>query len=484
MAFGGNFGSGFEYPHSSFYDSDLSEMLRKYRQLVDEYNEILEKVREAQKNWRESIDYVDKWNRKWEHDMAKFRQDLVKTSEEIREVQTELIKRFEAERTSMASYMDNVLWQIKEDNNDTREEIDELISNYVKQVENLHNLYVITIKDNLEKFQQAFETSLNLLSLDVKNNLKGFENFVGVEMETLMSVFESYDKSVNNFWKMTMQKYDDLLATFEGKLNLKALELMNNYHQELEEVQENIEAVDRKYSSAVERLEKLIQDVKDYRIEVQTDDIIIISPVTHRLKRIQWVVDEMWRAFLAWAIEAEEFDALGLTAGEIDNWQCNWGLLPGVKGIEALDFDALGKWILLEKPDILARLQSQIEQITYDKLAENTDKIIKEVTDASITNTASHFSGIIHTVTVIEGKLEPIEGYIKNLKSTATVIEGRIDNIVNTTSIAISTINSNIETLTELQQDMDNNLGEVQATLGDAVITINSNGNYQLTKGV
>lgn len=100
MAFG-----VYEYPHTDFYDSDLSELIKFYKIAVDDYNEIVQKVREAQRQWQESMDYVEKWNHKWQLDMIKLRNEFNKATEEIKSVQEELIKRFEVERLGITTML-------------------------------------------------------------------------------------------------------------------------------------------------------------------------------------------------------------------------------------------------------------------------------------------------------------------------------------------------------------------------------------------
>lgn len=519
-----------EYPHTDLYDSDLSEMLKFYHKLVDDYNEIVQKMRDSQRQWQESMDYVEHWNRKWQQDMAEMRKDFVDKSKELRDLQLELLDRFEKERTGMQSFMTDTLEQIKADNRKRNADFDELIKKRNDEFKELTEIYQTRFHDSLEDFQSAFQASLDGLDIAFKNNMGEFKNFVGDEMDTIMSLFESYQNMVDNYYKSSMGKFTDATDKYEKLLNRTAAELSAEYTKRLltKVDVDNFENYTDQMYSTVEQLEKKIKEARDFRIMVQTDELLVVSPVTGRLKRIQWTLDEMWRGLQVWGIEMHELRDLEYTVGEIVNWVCDKGKLPTHVGIEVGDITALGKWILLEKPDILAQLQGQIEQITYDKLAENKDKIEAQITADTIANVTTHFSGIIHTVTVMEGKIQPIEQDIANLQQHASDVDDalqamddrddkmddRIDMLVNTTSImagdiiAIETRTGVLETradqdsediakLEETTQkhkealenhkqeieDLDAEVQDIRDTMDSAEMQVNADGTFRIEKG-
>lgn len=487
----------YEYPHTDFYDSDLSEVLKYYRKLVDEYNEIVEKMRDAQRQWQESMDYVEKWNVKWQHDMQEMRVDFRKLVDEIVRTQQELINRFETERLSITSYMNDVLQQIKQNNWDTLDEIDDKNSKQLNEIDKRLTEFRANLQSALDAYQEMLNTSLNNIEQRIANNLIDFKNFVKDEMDTVMSLFESYETTVNRYHQETEVMYDNLLKQYKRELQIAkddyAKQLNNQYIKITREYSNDDDTVLRIMETQYLELKERIEEVDKARVDIQADKVLVLSPITKVYKRIQWVLDEMWTFFGVWAIEAGMFDNLHITAEQFDNWIANPSKLPNRVGIEALEFDAMARWILLEKPDIVGQLQDEIKDITYNALSENKDRIEQEVLTETIATATSYFAGIVNTVTVIAGKLQPmqdeidgVKGRVDVLEVTASTISSTVDRLVTTTSILNARIDNadiNIETLTQLQEAMDEDIGNITGTLSDATLTINSNGNFTIRKG-
>lgn len=388
-----------EFPHTQFYDSDLSELIRLYKQLVGDYDEIVEKLKQAQKEWQESIDYVEKWNQKWGRDFVELRKQFTDTTEQIKAIQQELIKRFEVERQGMAHYMNDILEQIKADNRKKKDEIGENIDKYITEFEEIQNNYRTSVREMLTAFEKEFEASLNLLDLNFKQDLSVFTDYVAHEVDTLVALIKAADASAGKFYDSTMERYENLLSQYDSKLknaynyfDSKLDEMVHEYGETSEEWEEKTNDIYEKLAELAERIE----EVDKARVDIQAENVLIMSPVTHHVKRIQWVLDEMWFFFKAWELTAGEMADLGLTVEQFANWVCDKGLLPTHVGITALEMAAMGKWILLEKPDILAQLQGQIGEITYEALAENKEKITQEI----IGTTSSYFSGILKDATL------------------------------------------------------------------------------------
>lgn len=499
MAFG-----VYEYPHTDYYDSDLSELIKFYKIAVDDYNEIVQKVREAQRQWQESIDYVEKWNQKWQRDIIELRQEFNKATEEIKTVQKELIKRFEIERLGITSYVNDVLQQIKADNDETEEYVTSETDRAIREIEQRLKEYQQNLNNAINIWNDMVKDELDNLSNNFKENMNQFKEFMKDELDTIMSIFESYEASVNAYYDHTATLYNNLLREYEAKLqaNKDAVgrELDDLYGRITREYEADDDDVVQQLNEKIEELRERIEEVNQARVDIQADKVLVKSPITHLYKRIQWVLDEMWTFYQVWSLEMWEIQELGLTVGRIKDWVCDKGLIPNHKGVEVLDVAAMGKWIFLEKPDILAQLQGQIEQITYDKLAENEDRIVQEVTATA----TSYFAGIVNTVTVIAGKLQPMQDEIDANKaaigvnsSSISAMDTRVtaleeksirlaEEIVTTTSVfnaKLQSTNDNVETLINLQDEIEQVVGNISATMQDAKFTINENGNFAIVKG-
>lgn len=410
MAFGeptfypGLFGCGFEYPHSSFYDSELSEMLRYYKQLVEAYEGILEKLREAQRDWQDSRDYVEKWNQKWSKDFIELRNLFNKTTAEMAKIQKELIERFESERAGMSHYMYDILNQIKDDNLDKLDKIKKSNKEQIMEFEKIQTQYRTAMKEMLNIFGDEFKASLNLLDLNFKNTSKELQFFISTEVNTLINLIKTIEISNEKYYEGMLSKYEDLLNQYDNKLKAAIKQTLNDVYGYVDQYTLKSDFLTAQESCRLEihQLEKRIEEVNQARVDIQAKKVLVMSPVTHKMKRIQWVLDEMWVFYQAWALNMQEIADLGLTVEEIKDWVCDKGLLPTHIGVTMLELAAMGKWIFLEKPDILAQLQGQIGDITYEALAENKEKITQEV----ITTSTSYFAGIPTKVELIEETLK------------------------------------------------------------------------------
>lgn len=457
MAFG-----VYEYPHTELHDSELSEVLMLYHKLVNDYNEIVEKLRKAEADWQYSMDYVNKWNSKWAQDINELRQKFHETTEEIKAVQEELINRFEVERTAITHYMDDVLSQIKTDNWETKNYIDDEIDAAIDNINADLAEYNKKVHDMLEMFKSDFEGIVDNLNELIVNNMNDFKLYISTELGAIMSIINSYESNINSYHSITMEKFDNLLAEYRLMLeNAKS-----EYQRELGNA---VVRITREYSTADENIldimrEKIadlnsrIDEVEQMTVDIRADKVLVMSPVTHRVKRIQWTLDEMWTFYQVWALEMWEMQDLGLTVEQIRDWICDKGLLPNHVGVEMLDLVAMGKWIFLEKPDIIAQVKGDIEKITYEKLNENADRIEREITANTIANVTTYFSGIISTVTYIAGELQPMQGKIDE---NARVIENHEN-----------AINENRQLITGIQD-----------TLDDAEFVLKQNGNIEIKKG-
>lgn len=397
-----------------------------------------------------------------------------------------------------------MLQQIKADNDETEEYVTTEVDRAINEIKKHLDDYQKSLNEAIQIWNNMVKDELDGLDSNFKETMNEFKEFMKDELDTIMSIFESYETAVNAYYDHTITLYNNLLKEYEAKLQANkeviSRELDDLYGRITREYEADDEDIVQQLNEEIQELRERIEEVNAARVDIQADKVLVKSPITHVYKRIQWVLDEMWTFYQVWAIEAREIDALGLTAEQLDTWKPNEGLLPQFEGIEALRWDAMGRWIMLEKPDILARLQGQIEQITYDKLAENEDRIVQEVTATA----TSYFAGIVNTVTVIAGKLQPMQDEIDANKAAIAVntssisamdmrvkiLEGEsirlAEEIVTTTSVfnaKLQNTNDNVETLIKLQDEIEEVVGDISSTMQDAKLTINENGNIAITKG-
>lgn len=425
MAYGMD-GGGFEYPHSNLYDSDLSEVLRLYSALVNNYNEIVEKLRKAESDWNYAIEFVTTQERKFLDQMTKLSVDLQNHMNTIKQLENQLYDKIRTEIQRQEERNQQLKADIEALNEATFEKVHNRIIKAIAEWTVLYEHYNQVQQTNLEKFKMQFETDIDGLNADIKENLDEFQKNINFELVTLRSTIKTYQYIVGQFNESSEERYNNVLDIYEKKLQDFKREIQRAVNLEVSVgTSESLAAVaelKKDIDSTVEQLRKGIKDAEQINIVRQAEKFLVVSPVTKQLIRIQRVLNEMWASFKVWAIECEEFDRLGITCEQFDNWVCNPGILPHKKGIEALQFDCISRWILLEKPDILAQLQAQIQAITDAAIMKSEDKVV----DSAIARTESYFQDIIRTVTYVAGRLEPIEGSVSTLRYRVDVLENAV----------------------------------------------------------
>ena len=87
--------TSFEFPHAHYYDGDLTEILRMYKVVVEDYNALVNEIVEAHRLYIEAQEFVERQERIFLDNQAKIMQhfdEVIAKSEQLNE---ELINWFE-----------------------------------------------------------------------------------------------------------------------------------------------------------------------------------------------------------------------------------------------------------------------------------------------------------------------------------------------------------------------------------------------------
>lgn len=468
--------TNFEYPHTHYFDGELSEILRMYKVLTEDYNILVREIVEAHRLYIEAQSFVERQEQIFLLNQAKIVRMFEDVMTEANRLQQELVKYFDTASTNMLekqAELENLFRQL----NETQlNKMQEFYTNVIRNIGNKFNDFNQHLDNEIEEFSNSFNQSVDEIIKTIEENHEAFEHYIELEFDTLLNVMDSISTSLDDYFRKTKEEnrqlelqYIKYLDVFREQIILENNIWLDKHKHDTENKRKDMIAyVDGLINDVYEDMEKL----KIRNNHELVEHIHVVSPVTLKIRQLQTALYEMYYYYRAWALTAGEYDSLGLTAYEYDNWISNLGLYPKGKGITALDYDALGKWILLEKPDILEQVKGDIEKITYDKLNENADKIQKEITDRI---EAEYGQRIV----TLESNARVLENAINAAKEYTASVEEDLEKFAQDTVNALIKVNAQLK-----KQDTD--IGTLSASVStnrhmiDNIITSVSVTNHRI----
>lgn len=468
--------TNFEYPHTHYFDGELSEILRMYKVLTEDYNILVREIVESHRLYIEAQSFVERQEQIFLLNQAKIVRMFEDVMTEANRLQQELVEYFNTASTNMLekqAELENLFRQL----NETQlNKMQEFYTNVIRDIGNKFNDFNQHLDNEIEEFNNSFNQSIDEIIKTIEENHEAFEHWIELEFDTLLNVMDSISTSLDNYFQKTKEEnrqlelqYIKYLEVFREQIILENNIWLDKHEHDTENKQKDMIAyVDGLINDVYEDMEKL----KIRNNHELVEHIHVVSPVTLKIRQLQTALYEMYYYYRAWALTAEEYDSLGLTAYEYDNWVSNVGLYPQGKGIRALDYDALGKWILLEKPDILEQVKGDIEKITYDKLSENADKIQKEIIDRIEAEYGQRF-------VTLEDNARVLENAINVAKEYAASVEEDLKKFARDTVNALIKINAKLK-------KQDNDIGTIRASVStnmhmiDNIITSVSVTNHRI----
>lgn len=453
--------TNFEYPHTHYFDGELSEILRMYKVLTEDYNILVREIVESHRLYIEAQNFVERQEQIFLLNQAKIVRMFENVMTEANRLQQELVEYFNTASTNMLekqAELENLFRQL----NETQlNEMQEFYTNVIRDIGNKFNDFNQHLDNEIEEFNNSFNQSVDEIIETIEANHEAFEHWIELEFDTLLNVMDSISTSLDNYFQKTKEEnrqlelqYIKYLEVFREQIILENNIWLDKHEHDAEN--DMIAYVDGLINDVYEDMEKL----KIRNNHELIEHIHVVSPVTLKIRQLQTALYEMYYYYRAWALTAEEYDSLGLTAYEYDNWVSNVGLYPQGKGIRALDYDALGKWILLEKPDILEQVKGDIEKITYDKLNENADKIQKEIIDRIEAEYGQR-------VVTLEDNARVLENAINVAKEYTASVEEELK------KFAQDTVNALIKVNAQLKKQ-DNDIGTIRASVSTNMHMINN----------
>lgn len=194
-----------------------------------------------------------------------------------------------------------------------------------------------------------------------------------------------------------------------------------------------VDSIEQDYKIADDKLYLyIITEIAKIREEIQhivLADVTVTNPITGHTDSIQNTLNDIYHVVMLWALSAAEYDSLGLSAQGYDG-----------AGLTAEQYDYMGKYYLMEKPDIITRCNDYTDNeiatlgdVVYT-LRDDFDTCCEEVKDQIEANAVmfSPFHGVEESVKQVIYELAELArneavtaAYYDSLELTATDYDGR-----------------------------------------------------------
>lgn len=533
--------SDYEFPHSKYFEGEgnLVEILRMYNLLVKDYNVLVNEIVEAHKLYIEAQNFVERQERIFLDNQTKIMLHFKEVIDEVNRLQQELVNYFNSSAAEMAAKQEELENLFRELNRQTLEQMKDYLDTAIRDFADERIHFEQTLIAEMEKFRESFSQDIDKAIEVINNNYDAFKVWIGSEFDVLADLLAQNADTIERYFQRVKENNEQLLSAYEEKLRIARDAIIREVNRQFDQHENDVEQDFIEFKEYVDDLvvdlNHKIEDAKNINEHVLVEHIHVFSPPTRKIRMLQTALNEMYIYFRAWALRAGEYDGIGITAGEYDNWVCDKGRYPQGVGIKALDYDALGKWILLEKPDILEQLKGQIEQITYDKLVENQEKIEQAIQDnlekdwgarvvnlessvnilenmlneskeytaqvedelkahmarasilytalnSEVKTTSSIVSGVVNTTSIMRGELDNVilsssimNGKVDNVVLSTSIMRGEINNVVLSTSIMNAKVSNMVLSTSIMNNKIDNlvtTTSVMQGTIKDIVDAI------------
>ena len=291
--------TGFDFPHTHYYDSDLREVLDKLKFLLKEYDGLVADIAELNE-WRQTHqgEYEELVRRVTvvEGEINTFEQHVTELFAELDRAIHEDVEALEAE---VREELTSTITEINTLFNELRNQIEQQIFEMKQEINRLAYDLQVAIGDFRqemadyidERFAIFIENLPDYEHLMVWNPVRGYQTTIQIAINDLYSMA--------NFWGLTAREFDSLQLTCE----------------EFES-----------YGLTCHEFDNLGYKLLNY----PDPDTHMLDPFTGTIKPIKDVVMELY-GLHSGALTAEEFDTLDLTAEEFD-----------AKEVTAFEFDFFG----------------------------------------------------------------------------------------------------------------------------------------------
>lgn len=201
--------SNFEFPNTSFFNTDLRELIAMYKKLVSEYDNIEKQLEELKTDIGKIVDeYLDA-------DLSSFKAEILNTvNSEISSLEEEVRlskEQMEADILQFKSDTNKTIEQLKIDLLEFENKVNTRVQNIANQIAQVY----IDMSEYKHEMAKLFELQKNELVLYIQEHVAQITRlyvtnpFTG-NYEDVQDVLNDIAKYVTQSYGLTAQEYDDL----------------------------------------------------------------------------------------------------------------------------------------------------------------------------------------------------------------------------------------------------------------------------------
>lgn len=306
--------TGFDFPHTHYYDSDLREVLAKLKLLLDDYNELVNGLAE-----------LNEWRVEHESDYEELLVRLSTIEGEINGFETEIMQKFDELSVENQRQLDEL-----------KAEVSEEMAQTIDQFQVLYNQLIAEVRSDIANMKLEINSLIRYLNDQIAIINQNVIGYVDDRLDEFIAHLPDYENLI--VWnpiagKQTnvQQAINDLYLTFT---------VYGITAEQYDTLQITAAEFDAKQIEAKE------YDMWAYKLLDYPDpEYFMRDPFTGRIvrnKEVIWKLADLHRLALTAAeydaleIPAESFDGLQLTAYYFD-W---YGINIGESAITASDYDS------------------------------------------------------------------------------------------------------------------------------------------------
>lgn len=364
-----------EFPHTDFYDSDLSELLKFNKILVDDYNEIVAEIKEARRKYEYAFKYIAHYNNHFSE-------------------QNDAMKKMFVEYVLMIQNSQSVIVQKVKDQMDRIQLFIDALDTYNKQVHASNERLVKKLDEQRLEYIQRLSDMMNNGIQDMTNTYLNLNDMImtnfALVIETINNDHPDFDglfESLDELMKHVDETYGSIVELMETKLEVWTGANERLVDKKLKDIEETFNKRMEEHEATVNKTMKYVAELK---IDIVKDEMTWENPVTGKTENLQKILNKTWRWAKAWSLKVWEWDSLPFTVGEIEEWITNPTFFPDKKGLTVEQAEVLSRWYLIEKPDVIAQAQSV--RLDLDAYADTLFIMLNERVEDWV-NTLVDYSG-------------------------------------------------------------------------------------------
>lgn len=342
----------YEFPHTDFYDSDLSELLKFNKILVDDYNEIVQRIKNAEEKYDHAFRYIANRNKWFSEQNDNLKKLFIKYTLMVQDESRRMLQIFEGKVQDLEKFGETVAQWKEEIFKDNQKVLENAIENKTD--------FIVRFNEALVQARVLTEETYNRLNDSIKTN---FED-IGAFVQELVDALESAERNVG-----VQELIDKVDESYDRVVEMMKIQLKIWDESQDQKVDEALDEIREEFDSRIKNHEdyvnKSLKRLAELQIELFKDQMTFTNPVTYQEQNIQQILNSMWRWTRAWSLTVEQWENLPYTVEEIEEFEQNptrvWE-----KGLTVQDGECLARWILVEKPDTIERAQSvRLDLQTY-----------------------------------------------------------------------------------------------------------------------